>query len=206
MKKMFYDLETTGLDKVVNGIHQISGCIEIDGEVVEYFNYKVRPKDTAVYDQGALDTVKITEAEMRQYPPMSEVYKQFTEMLSKYVNKFDSKDKFFLVGFNNAGFDNPFFRQWFEENGDKYFGSWFWANSLDVFILATEFLLEQRQSMKDFKLMTVARQLGMEIDESKLHDAVYDIELTRSVYRIVSNRNYPKPTAPIVEQLEDLPF
>ena len=117
-----------------------------------------------------------------------------------------SKDKFFLVGFNNAGFDNPFFRQWFEENGDKYFGSWFWANSLDVFILATEFLLDQRQSMKDFKLMTVARQLGMEIDESKLHDAVYDIELTRSVYRIVSNRTQPKPTPTIVKQLEDLPF
>ena len=54
--------------------------------------------------------------------------------------------------------------------------------------------------------MTVARQLGMEIDESKLHDAVYDIELTRSVYRIVSNRIQPKPTPTIVKQLEDLPF
>ena len=65
MKKMFFDLETTGLDKVVNGIHQISGCIEIDGVVAEYFNFKVQPKEGAVYDPEALRIGNVTESDLR---------------------------------------------------------------------------------------------------------------------------------------------
>jgi hypothetical protein len=34
--------------------------------------------------------------------------------------------------------------------------------------------------------MTVAKTMGIEIDENKLHDATYDIELTRDIfYRII---------------------
>jgi DNA polymerase-3 subunit epsilon len=44
--------------------------------------------------------------------------------------------------------------------------------------------------MKDFKLMTVAQEVGLVVDESRLHDANYDIELTRGVYRIVTGLDY----------------
>jgi DNA polymerase-3 subunit epsilon len=36
--------------------------------------------------------------------------------------------------------------------------------------------------MSDFKLRSVAKQVGIEVDESKLHDAQYDIELTYQIY------------------------
>ena len=42
------------------------------------------------------------------------------------LEKFDKKDKFFLVGYNNASFDNQFFRAFFVQNNDMYFGSYFW--------------------------------------------------------------------------------
>ena len=42
--------------------------------------------------------------------------------------------------------------------------------------------------MEDFKLKTVAKQLGIEIDESKLHDAEYDIYLTMEIHRIVTQK------------------
>ena len=38
-KRFFYDLETTGTNPGKNGIHQISGMIEIDGIVMEQFNF-----------------------------------------------------------------------------------------------------------------------------------------------------------------------
>jgi DNA polymerase-3 subunit epsilon len=44
--------------------------------------------------------------------------------------------------------------------------------------------------MIDFKLKTVAKELGLWVDETRLHDAEYDIELTRSVYRIVTGIDY----------------
>lgn len=204
MKKMFFDLETTGLDKVVNGIHQISGCIEIDGVVAEYFNFKVRPKEGAVYDPEALRIGNVTESDLRAYTDMKQTYHMFIAMLAKYVDRYDTGDKFFLVGYNNASFDNQFLRQWFADNGDQYFGSWFWPNTLDVYILATQYLLDERQSMKDFKLKSVAAHLGLLITEDKLHDAEYDIELTRNVYRIVTNQIAPKQVS--FAALDELPF
>ena len=117
---------------------------------------------------------------------MNQVYRELVSMLSKYVNKFDKKDKFFLVGYNNAAFDNQFFRGFFLQNNDNYFGSWFWANSIDVMVLASQHLMECRAELENFKLSTVAQYLGVEIKEESLHNAQYDIELTKSVYDIVS--------------------
>jgi len=53
-------------------------------------------------------------------------------------------------------------------------------------VLAAEHLKERRGLMADFKLKTVAQFLGIEIDESKLHDAVYDIKLTREIYKLIT--------------------
>ena len=183
MKLLFFDLETTGLSWHENGIHQISGCVEIDGEVKEHFNFNVAPNPRLKIEDAALAVAHKTREQVVAYPPMAEVYKQFVALLAKYVDKFDTSDKFFLVGFNNASFDNQFLRNWFAQNGDKYFGSWFWANSLDVFILATQKLLHKRSIMLDFKLKTACAHAGIIVDETKLHDASYDIELTRALYR-----------------------
>lgn len=103
-------------------------------------------------------------------------------MLAKYVDKFNKNDKFFLVGYNNASFDNQFFRAWFIQNGDKYFGSWFWSNSFDVMVLASPFLATQRSSMTNFKQGTVAKTLGIHVDDESLHDALYDIEICKAIY------------------------
>lgn len=111
------------------------------------------------------------------------VKEEFTNLLGKYVDKYDKTDKFFLCGYNNASFDNQFLRAWFVQNGDNYFGSWFWSSAIDVMVLAAQALMEQRHKMKDFKLRTVAEQLGIVIEEERLHDAMYDIVLTHEVYK-----------------------
>ena len=98
---------------------------------------------------------------------MREVYVKFVNMLSKYVDKFDKKDKFFLVGYNNASFDNHFLKAFFVQNGDHYF-----------------------YEMTDFKQETVARALGIQIDSAKLHDASYDIQLTKEIYNRISSLSF----------------
>jgi DNA polymerase III epsilon subunit-like protein len=115
------------------------------------------------------------------------------KLLGKYVNKFDKKDKFFLVGYNNKGFDNDFMRNFFKQQGDNYFGSWFWAGAIDVMVLAADYLQEDMPNMVDFKLRTVAQHLGIKLDESKLHDALYDIDITKMVYEIVTTRKKNSP-------------
>lgn len=186
MKLFYFDLETTGVNPARNGIHQIGGEIEIDGVVVENFNFRVRPNEKAVIEEEALKIAGVTKERILDYPPMRVVYSEIVKMLSKYVDKFNKNDKFFLVGYNNASFDNQFLRGFFLQNNDNYFGSWFWSNSIDVMVLASNKLKHERDKMENFKLSTVAKQLGIEVNPDMLHDANYDIYLTKEIYKIVS--------------------
>jgi len=182
VKLAFFDVETTGLSPAKNGIHQISGSIWIDGERKETFNYKVRPNPKAIIEDEALAIGGVTREQVLAYIPMEEVYKELTHLLGKYVDKFKKSDKFFLVGYNNRSFDDQFLRGFFLQNGDKYFGSWFWSDSHDVLVMASVHLIRSRANLVDFKLATVASEFGVEVDPEKLHDASYDIEITEKIY------------------------
>lgn len=185
MKLLFFDLETTGTNPGRNGIHQISDQIVIDGKHVQDFDFHVRPNPKAVIEDAALNVGGVTREQVLAYPPMGQVYKEFVAMLDKYVDKYNKKDKFFLVGYNNAAFDNQFLRGFFLQNGDNYFGSYFWLNSIDVMVLASAYIADRRADMENFKLSTVAKFLGVSVSDDSLHNALYDIELTRAVYEIV---------------------
>lgn len=182
MKLFFFDLETTGVNYWQHGIHQISGCIEINGVVLEHFDFKVAPNPLARIEPDALLVGNVTLDQIQAYPDMETVYRQLVTILGKHVDKYKKTDKYYLVGFNNASFDNPFLRAFFVQNGDNYFGSWFWSNPLDTFILATPKLMSERARMTDFKLKTVCRHMGIDVDEERLHEASYDIDLTRQLY------------------------
>lgn len=186
MIKLFaYDLETTGTNPGKNGIHQIAGIILIDGEEKERFEIKLQPNPKAVIEPSALEVAGVTLDQITSYQTMESGYKELISVLSRHVDKFNKKDKFATLGYNNASFDDNFLRGLFLQNGDNYFGSWFYADSLDVRVLSMNKLLDVRHEMENFKLMTVAKQFGIEIDESKLHDAVYDVELTYQIYNKV---------------------
>jgi DNA polymerase III subunit epsilon len=188
MKLFFFDLETTGVNPAKNGIHQISCEIVIDGITKEVHDWRVRPNPQAIIEQEALDVAGVTKEQILAYPPMKDIYLQMIHTLSQYVDRYSRTDKFFLVGYNNASFDNQFLRGFFLQNGDQYFGSWFWANSIDVMVLATQYLMDRRAKMENFKLATVAKEMGVTMDESRLHDASYDLYLTKAIYEIVTRK------------------
>jgi len=184
--KFFYDLETTGVNHKQNSIHQIAGFIEVDGIVAEEFDFKVAPNPKAKIEEDALKVGNVTEEEIKAYPAMEVVYKKIIKLLGKYVDRYDPIHKMYLTGYNNRKFDDLFFRAWFEQNGDSFFGSWFYTESLDVQVLAAEYLIPRRHNMKAFKLKSVAKELGLVVEEDKLHDGVYDVYLTREIYRIIT--------------------
>ena len=184
--KMFYDTETTGLDYKKCSIHQFSAMFEVDGVVVETLDLRLKPHDKATYEDGAFKTHGITKEQMDLYPPWQEQFKVIKKTLLKYVDPF-GKDKFFLVGFKNASFDDDFLKMLFDLSDDKFW-FYFFASSIDVSCLAAEYLEERRAEMPSFKLTRVAKTLGLYVDDSKAHDGLYDCELTRQIYRIVTGR------------------
>ena len=54
MKLLFFDLETTGVKFWRNGIHQIGGIVDIDGQEAERFDIRLAPNPAATIEQEAL--------------------------------------------------------------------------------------------------------------------------------------------------------
>ena len=112
-------------------------------------------------------------------------YKKLMSLLGKYINKFDTKDKFYMIGYNSHAFDAQFIRALFTRNGNSFFGSYFWNPNVDVMLIAMAACIGQRDKLPNFKLGTVARSLGIVIDEDRLHDGLYDVEVTSELFDIL---------------------
>lgn len=185
MKLLFFDVETTGLDPKVHGIHQLAGEIVLDGRVIRDFELKINPFKGYQTDVRAMEISKTSSLDLLKYQQEKIAFFNFKCMIEDYIVP-HLNDRFFLVGWRNPEFDNRFLQALFERNGCKdLFDSYFWSNSIDVKVLATQYLMDKRPIMESFSLAPVAGYLGIPVDQSKLHKASYDAYLTRKVYEIV---------------------
>ncbi len=209
-KLVFIDVETTGTDPERNGLTQISGCVQIGDEVMESFDYFVRPYPQDEIEDAALE---VTGMDRRQFLPSDHpghlavpgqefedprfIYARMAVMFGKYVGQYNKTDKFQFVGYNAHSFDMPFMRRFWEKNGDRFFGSWFWYPCLDVMLVWAQILQPVRAELSNFKLATVARHYGIKVDDTRLHDSQYDIELTRDLWlaaqKIIERGSDDKP-------------
>ena len=189
MKLLYLDLETTGLDSEKNAIIELSGILEIDNKVQESFSIYMKPDSDQVIDQAALDAIKIDRETIDNYSSQTIGYDRFIKLLEKHVNVFNKEDKLFLIGYNIHAFDVPFLRTFFNRNNNKYFGSYFHHPSIDVMLLVSYFSMSQRKNLPNFKLATIAKSLGIKVDEERLHMALYDVTITRDIFKLIQE-NY----------------
>lgn len=185
IKKFFYDVETTGLDYKRCSIHQLTAWVEIDGVIVEKLNLHMKPHTKATIEPEALAVSKVTLEEIQAYPEFEAQMTVLITMLRKYVNPYSKGDKMFMIGFKNASFDDDFLKKAFDLYKSKFF-FYFYASSIDVSCLAAQYLMNIRSSMPSFKLSRVAKTVGIHVEDENLHDANYDVFLTREVYNVVS--------------------
>lgn len=189
VKKFWFDVETTGLHSHKDSIHQLAIMIEIDGKIVETAEIKMRPYHfEELPDDYVTPVGGITKEMMKSYGTQSEGFKALKKLMGKYVNQYEKTDKFTAAGYNCQGFDMQFLRVFFEKNGDTYFGSWFWPATIDVMILAAYFLQKERSTMPNFKLESVAKYLGLEVEGEGFHDALSDIKITKEVLEVLEMR------------------
>lgn len=190
MKLVYIDLETTGIPFPESGVIQLAGAVEIDGQIKEQFDYRISPFPCDVISDEALALNGVTREELADRTDPREVFRSFTHLLSKYVDRYNRSDKLHFIGYN-AQFDADHLRAWFEKNDDKYFGSWFFHPPLDVMGMAAIVLMRKRAGLSNFKLPTVAKALGFPVDESQTHDALYDVMLTRDLFLELLERVRP---------------
>lgn len=194
-KIIFIDVETTGVIPERNGLTQLSGCVQIGDEVKESFDYFLRPFPKDEIEIAALEVTGFDRrqfllpdhpnylaVEGQNFEDPRDIYDRMAAMLGKYVNQYDKGDKFQFVGYNAHSFDMPFMRRFWEKNGNRFFGSWFWYPCLDVMLIWAQILQPVRAELSNFKLATVAKHCGIKVDATRLHDSQYDIELTRELW------------------------
>jgi len=185
-EKIFHlDVETTGTDDTKHGLIQFSGMIEIAGEEKETVDLKIAPFPDDEIDPEALEIQDRTEEEIREYMDPKAAYNNLMKIMGNHIDKYDRSDKFHMVGYN-VKFDEGFLRAFWDKNDDPYVGSLFHWPSIDVANIVAYRYMKSRSKFKNYKLMTVAEALGMEIDEDKAHDALYDIEVTRKLFHAMS--------------------
>ena len=182
MKLCFCDTETTGV-RYKDKIWQLTSLIS-SGDRRDFKDIYI-DRSTADWEPKAKEMMlKSIEGKDISWETPYWAHHEFASYLSKHVDKFNKNDKLYFIAFNSP-FDDRMLREFFKENGDKFYGSFFHWPAIDVAGLAALHLREKRSSMPNFKLDTVAKIIGIEVDDSRLHDAIYDLELLEKVYNIV---------------------
>ena len=182
MKVIYIDTETTGLSPVVNGMIEIAALVEINGEVVDSILLEMNPNTYMKpihIDPTALEVNGRTTDEFANMPSASEQFKVFLAFLNKWVDRFDKQDKFKVCGYNTQ-FDMGFIEAWFQDNGNAFYGAYFFRKDLDVFALVRHLTHFGAIVTEDEKLGTICEFFGIKHD--KAHTAMADIVATRELY------------------------
>ncbi len=189
MKAAFIDVETTGLDPQRHSLWSLALRIyDAKDGLLDSFEFKCRPLPDADIDREALRVGAVTFEQLQAYEHSKDALSGLRSVLERHVRPRDRQDKLYFIGYN-APFDAEFVRAFFDRQGDKYFGSWFWHPPICVMNLAAAVcaLTETRVELPNFKLHTVARHFNLIVDEERLHDAIYDIEITQALYERCMN-------------------
>ena len=185
--KIFIDLETGGLDPNKNPILQIAGIVEIGGEVKEEFDLLLHPFQGQEIEESSLEVFKYSREEISNFPMPDVQFRNFINILSKYVDYWKPEEKFNFYGYNSK-FDEGFLRQFFKNNalnrksyesGNGY-GNFFRTPSIDVMVLAAEALEDSRRDLKNFQLGYLYENLFSM--KTEWHNALEDIRATRKLY------------------------
>lgn len=184
MKILWVDTETTGLSNDAAPI-QISGIVEIDGEVKDEFNIFLKPFEGADIQQEALDIHGLSLNEINSFQESVDGYKEMLAVFDKYINKYDRDDKFIVAGYN-VDFDLKKIRRLAEAHGDRYINSYLGMKKIDPMLLITPFqAVGKLPILENNKLETWCNHFGICI---KAHDSLEDIRGTRELFNKIMGR------------------
>ena len=179
-KIIFIDTETGGVNIEKSALIQLSGIIRVNKKDVETFNFFIKPVEDSEVNEKALEVQGRTLEELKteKYIEEKEVYKQFVNLLDKYVDKYDRTDKFIVAGYN-VRFDVDMLKAFFQRHGNNFLFSYLDSSMLDplysIRLLQVAGILPV---LENNKLETWCKHFGIEL---KAHDSLEDIEATKKL-------------------------
>ena len=179
-KIIFIDTDTGGVNPEKAALIQLSGIIRIDKKDVEKFNFYIKPFENSEVTEKALEVQGRTLEELKtdKYVEEKEVYKQFINILDKYIDKYDRTDKFIVAGYN-VRFDVDILKAFFQRHGNNFLFSYLDSSMLDpLYSIRLLQIAEVLPVLENNKLETWCKHFGIEL---KAHDSLEDIEATKKL-------------------------
>lgn len=179
-KIIFIDTETGGVNPEKAALIQLSGIIRIDKKDVEKFNFYIKPFENSEVTEKALEVQGRTLEDLKtdKYVEEKEVYKQFINILDKYIDKYDRTDKFIVAGYN-VRFDVDILKAFFQRHGNNFLFSYLDSSMLDpLYSIRLLQIAEVLPVLENNKLETWCKHFGIEL---KAHDSLEDIEATKKL-------------------------
>lgn len=192
-KIVTFDFETCNLNLAVNNYPwQVSWVVSDDQNIIEEHDYLLDWGKERL--QVSPDAAKVTGFDYNKVKKYGknplEIYKLF--------NSYFRNEKYILNGYNVLGFDIYIEKQWakyLDQHHDfsylnRIYDSYAIAKSkklnrkLDTSdMLKSQFRILSIKAKLKCKLFMVAQEYGLNVDESKLHDALYDVTLNNQIFR-----------------------
>jgi DNA polymerase III alpha subunit (gram-positive type) len=158
-KYLFLGLSTTGVDEEDNGIYELNYIIESIKRTVGTIHIdtsKDYEVSEFVADAWKKEGYKVPADAIEPFHAAT----LFVNVLEKIVDRFDSKDRIHLVGFN-VSFDERFLRAFIKLAG-KSFNSYFWPNTIDLMSVSSFLFRDKRENFTNYKLSTIAYMCDVE--------------------------------------------
>jgi DNA polymerase III alpha subunit (gram-positive type) len=183
-KSVFLDVETTGTDFENNNIFQICAIVTDEKyEEIDRIDLRFTPLSMEHVAPEALQKTGMTADTLDNLQLKApDAYRQFVGFLSRHCDKYNKADKLHFVAYN-AKFDADFMREFFKKNGDSFFGSWFWNPPICVMQAAAWMTMRVRGALPNFRLETLCKCAELGWDDSRAHDASYDIAQTLALFK-----------------------
>lgn len=188
MKVIYIDTETTGLNPNENGMIEIAAIIEQSGTIIDEIVLELNPLSYSkpiIITPEALEVNGRDEKDFPKLPNSERQFKRFIRFLNKHIDRFDKTDKLKVIGYN-VTFDIGFIEAWFKDNGNDFYGAYFYRKELDVFALVKHLTHFGLIDTEDEKLGTICEHFGIEHGEK--HTAKADIIATRELYTVLRKK------------------
>ena len=168
------DVETTGLDPKIHGIHELTFLIQPQDKVELIKTNNVNPGPDTLFCKTALAISGVTLKQIKKYPSRKAVKAELVGWFSMLKKKYGL---FNLAGFN-TGFDRRFLEAFLGDDIYRFFEPGYY----DVRTLALKARDENLIDLPKANLSAVAQALGINFNKNNLHGSEYDIKLTVQVY------------------------
>lgn len=182
MKVLYIDTETGGLNTEKAALLQLSGIVEIDGEVKEEFNFFIKPFENAEVTEEALKVQGRTFEDLKdeKYQDEKVKFEELKKILDRYVDKYDRADKFVVAGYN-VEFDIKILQAFFKRQNDNYLFAYIKGQYIDPLKIIP--LLQYYKiipELENNKLETWCKHFGIDFEA---HDSLEDIRATRKIIK-----------------------